>query len=79
MDWACEDGIPGPELTSQKGRSCFKIRFKAIESIKLQTDPVAAHNARPSCLKIMNPPNVTATNHLLYNKIYKLIIDHYQI
>lgn len=65
MDWACEDGIPWPELTLETGRSCFKICFKVIDSITFRTDPIAAHNARASCLNRMNPPKIAATTHLL--------------
>lgn len=65
MVWACEDGIPWPEETWKAGRSCLKICFKDTDSTKFKTDPVAAHNARPSCLNRINPPKVNATTHLL--------------
>ena len=70
MDCECEDGIPWPELTSETGRSCFKIFFNVIDSIKFETDPIAAHDARESCLKRIIPHKVPATTHLLCKQFY---------
>ena len=56
IDWACEDGIPGPQHTSETGRSWFIIFFRVNDKMTFRIEPRTAHIARlSSCLKRMNP------------------------
>ena len=46
MDWACADGIPGPEHTSGSGRSWFISCFSVKDNKTFKMDPRTAQSAK---------------------------------